>query len=173
MPSHIVETPQGVVKARALLALRYFSLSVLLNHSHLRRLTQDARICCIVAIPYSNGKQAVTQFLISSVHSDGMRYNLNAFIVPQITGDQPVCNVSPAQNWNHLDGLVLADPEYNKPGKINLLLGVGIFVEDIRHGRQPGPHDTPTALDIAFGSVLAGSAGAQLTQRLSCHTLLQ
>ena len=68
--------------------------------------------------------------------------------------------------WKHLDSLVLADPEYNKPGKIDLILGVGIFVEVIRHGRQPGPRDTPTALDTAFGWVLAGSAGAQTDSAL-------
>ena len=102
----IVQTPQGVVKARALLdtgSSASFVTEHLAQSLHLRRLTQNARICGIAGIPHSDGKQAVTQFLISSVRSDGMRYNINAFIVPQITGDQPVCNISPGQNWKHLD----------------------------------------------------------------------
>ena len=98
-----------------------------------------------------NGKQAVVQFLVSSAHSPGMRYNVNAFIVLQITGDQPVCVISPDQNWKHLEGLTLADPEYNKPGGIDVLLGVETFVEVICHGRRFGPHNTPIALDTAFG----------------------
>ena len=136
----IVETPQGVASAS-------FVTEHLAQSLRLRRLTQNARICGIAGIPHSDRKQAVTQFLISSVCSDGTRYNINALIVPQITGDQPVYNISPGQNWKHLDGLVLADPEYNKPGKIDLLIGAAIFVEVICHGRQPGSRDTPTALD--------------------------
>ena len=89
-----------------------------------------------------------------------MRY-VNAFIVPQITGNQPACAVSFNQNWKHLEGLNLADPEYNKPRNIDILLGVEIFVEVIRHGRWSGPHNTPTALNTEFAWVLAGSAGAQ------------
>lgn len=69
--------------------------------------------------------------------------------------------ISPDQNWKHLEGLTLADPDYAKPGKIDILLGVGIFVEVIRHGRRTGPHNTPTALNTDFGWVLAGNTGAQ------------
>ena len=65
------------------------------------------------------------------------------------------------QNWKHLEGLTLADPEYNKPGAIDVLLGVETFFEVIRHARWFGPRNTLTALDTAFGWVLAGSTGAQ------------
>ena len=95
-----------------------------------------------------------------------MRYSVNAFVVPQITGNQPACTILPAQSWRHLEGLTLADPDYDKPGKIDVLLGVGIFVEVIRHGRRMGPRDTPTALNTEFGWVLAGSTCAQTDSML-------
>ena len=134
---------------------------------HLR---QNARICGIAGIPHSDGKQAVTQFLVSSAHSPGMRYSVNAFIVPQITGNQPACMISPDHSWKHLEGLTLADPDYDKPGRIDILLGVGIFVKVIRHGRQMGPRNTPTALNTDFGWILAGSTGAQTdTMLVSTH----
>ena len=69
------------------------------------------------------------------------------------TGDQPICTISPGQNWELLDGLTLVDPEYNKSGRIDILLGVGI----IRHGRRVGI--TPTALNTDFGLVVAGNTG--------------
>ena len=90
-----------------------------------------------------------------------MKYNVNAFIVPQITGDQPVCVISPYRNWKYLEGLTLADPEYNQPGGIDILLRVETCVEVIRHGRRSVPHNTPAALDTAFGWVLARSTGTQ------------
>ena len=112
----------------------------------------------------------MTQFLISSAHSPGMRYNVNAFIVSQITGNQPVRAVSLNQNCKHIQGLSLADPEYNKPGKIDILLGVDIFNEVIHHGWWSGPHNTHTALNTEFRWVLAGSTGAQNnTQLVSTH----
>jgi hypothetical protein len=81
-----------------------------------------------------------------------------------------VCAVSFNHDWKHLEGLSLADPEYNKPGKIDILLGVEIFVEVICHGRRLGPRNTPTALNTEFGWVLAGSTGAQTdTQLVSTH----
>ena len=169
----MVETPEGIVKARALLdtgSSASFVTERLAQTLHLRRFTQDAKICGIAGIPHSDGKQAVTQFLVSSAHSPGMRYNVNAFIVPQITGNQPVCAVSLNQNWKHIEGLVLADPEYNKPGKIDVLLGVDVFIEVIHHGRRSGPQNTPTALNTEFGWILAGSTGAHNdAQLVSTH----
>ena len=170
----MVETPRGVIKARALLdtgSSASFVTECLAQSLQLRRFSQNARICGIAGIPHSDGKQAITQFLVSSVHHPGLRYNVNAFIVPQITGDQPICMISPDPNWEHLNGLTLADPEYNKSGKIDILLGVGIFVEVIRHGRRSGPQNTPTALNTDFGWVLAGNTGPQANTQLTSSYL--
>lgn len=102
----------------------------------LNRSTQEARICGIAGITYSNGRQAVTQFFITAAHSPGTRYSVNAFIVPQITVDQLT---SPISDGKHSQGIALADPKYGKPGKIDILLGVSVFVEVICHGWQIGP----------------------------------
>ena len=77
----IIETPQGVIKAHALLDTGCSASFVTerLPHSlRLPRLAQNVRIYGIAGIPHSNGKQAVVQFLVSSAHSPGMRYNVNA-----------------------------------------------------------------------------------------------
>ena len=158
----MVETPNGAVKARALLdtgSSASFVSERLAQSLRLRRHTQNARICGIAGLPHSDGKQSVTQFSISSTNSLGRRHSVKAFIVPKITGDLPVHPVTPERNWSHLEGLQLADPDYNKPGNIDLLLGVSTFVEVIRHGRRCGPRDSPTALNTEFGWVLAGNAG--------------
>lgn len=153
----MVETPQGVVKARALLdtgSSASFVSERLAQSLHLRRFTQNAKIYGIAGLPHSDGKQSVTQFLVSSIHSPGTRHNVSAFIVPQVTGDLPVYPITPEQSWKHLVGLTLADPEYNRPGRIDILLGVGVFVEVIRQGRRCGPRNSPTALNTEFGWVL-------------------
>ena len=58
--------------------------------------------------------------------------------------------------------LDLADPDFGHLCKIDLLLGVDIFVDVILHGRRRGLPGTPVAFETLFGWVLAGS-----TQSLS------
>ena len=53
--------------------------------------------------------------------------------------------------WNHLKRLQLADPEFGHPGRIDLLLGVDIFVDVLLSGRRFGQPGTPTAFETHFG----------------------
>lgn len=59
-------------------------------------------------------------------------------------------------SWSHLHGLQMADPNFGRPGKIDILLGVDIFVVVILAGRRLGPPNSPAALESEFGWVLAG-----------------
>ena len=68
----------------------------------------------------------------------------------------PVKPVSFGPNWNHLNGLSLADPDFGRPGRIDLLHGVDIFIEALLHGRRAGSTGTPVAFETMFGWVLAG-----------------
>ena len=158
----MVSSPQGMVKARALLdtgSSASFISERLAQSLHLRRHRQDARICGIAGIRHSDGKQSVAQFVISSMYSPCRRHSINAFIVPQITDELPQCAIYPDPGWTHLNGLFLADPEYYQPGKVDILLGVSVFVDVIRHGRRSGPPNSPIALNTDFGWVLAGDTG--------------
>ena len=56
--------------------------------------------------------------------------------------------------WNHLSGIILADPDLATLKKIDLLLGADIYADVLLHGRQCGPPNTPTAFETTFGWVL-------------------
>ena len=71
----------------------------------------------------------------------------------------PAHPVSAKRDWKHLEGLRLADPEYNKSGRIDVLLGVEVFLEVMCQGRRHGPSNSPTAINTEFGWVLAGNMG--------------
>lgn len=58
--------------------------------------------------------------------------------------------------WSHLSDVDLADPHFGQPGKIDILLGVDIFVQVMRDGRRTGPPGSPVAFETQFGWVLAG-----------------
>ena len=54
----------------------------------------------------------------------------------------------------------LADSSFGQPGKIDILLGLDVFVNVFLHGRQFGPPGSPVAFETKFGWVLAGESNA-------------
>ena len=75
-------------------------------------------------------------------------------------------------NWDHLADLTLADPDFGRPGRIDLLLGVEVFSEVVHQGRRHGTPGSPSAFETDFGWVLAGEASPAATPSplLAHHT---
>ena len=87
-------------------------------------------------------------------------------IMPHVICDLPV---SPVNNsgWDHLLDLSLADPSFGQSGRVDVLLGVDIFVNVLLQGWRIGPPGLPIALNIEFGCVLAG--GNELSNHHVVH----
>ena len=68
--------------------------------------------------------------------------------------------------------LTLADPDFGQLGRIDLLLGVEVFSEVVRQGRQNGAPGSPSTFETDFGWVLAGEASPAATPSplLAHHT---
>ncbi|XP_055906553.1 uncharacterized protein LOC129941828 [Eupeodes corollae] len=79
-----------------------------------------------------------------------------AYILPKLTNYLPSTMVA-VNNWPHLKGLQLADPEYYQPGQIDLLLGVEVYSQIIQNGLRKGPMETPIAQLTSLGWILSGS----------------
>ena len=79
--------------------------------------------------------------------------------MPRVTCNLPVSPVNTSSS-DHLSDLPLADPCFSQPERIDILLGVDIFVNILLQGRQVGPHGSPSALNTEFGWVLAGGTKA-------------
>ena len=73
--------------------------------------------------------------------------------------DLPTNPISFDSKWEHLSKLTLADPNFGQPGRIDLLLGVDVFVDILCDGRQKGPPGSPTAFETDFGWVIGSSTG--------------
>ncbi len=107
----------------------------------------------------------MTSFMISPTHCRDKSINLSAVVIPQVTCELPISAVPYSSSWKHLSNIRLADPTFGKSGKIEILLGVDVFVSVLRQGRRYGPTNSPTAIETSFGWVLACST--QLTPRVS------
>ena len=157
----LVETPQGTVKARALLdsaSSASFVSERLAQTLQLQRLSQSAKICGIANLNSDTRAFPITKFEVRSLHSNRSlrhKHNVNAVIVPRVTCDLPVHTLPFHKEWKHLEGWKLADPKFGRPGRIHILLGVDIFVNVIRQGRRKGSQGSPMAIETEFGWVLA------------------
>lgn len=79
-----------------------------------------------------------------------------AVVVPRVTCDLPLHPIPFNSTWEHLNDLPLADPEFGRSGRIDILLGVDVFVEALQPGRKIGSPGSPVAFETKFGWVLAG-----------------
>ncbi|KMQ86649.1 hypothetical protein RF55_14314 [Lasius niger] len=75
--------------------------------------------------------------------------------------------------WKHLEGLKLADPQYHRPGPIDILLGEAVFTSLLRDGRKVGNQGEPDAFNTVFGWVLLGSVSSKVSQPLRLFLTLE
>ncbi|KAJ8974281.1 hypothetical protein NQ317_012597 [Molorchus minor] len=97
----------------------------------------------------------------------------DAIILPRICSDLPG-KLLPKDGWSHIRNLSLADPDFDKPGNIDLLLGADLFPLIIQNGRVIGNANEPVALNTIFGFVLMGKFEntklSHVTQSLLCQS---
>lgn len=167
----VVHAPDGsAAEARALLdsgSTASFVLERLFQSLSLARSRQSTKLHGIAGLTHSSPIQAIASFDISPVHDTTRKLSLTAVIVPKITCDLPLHPIPCVIQWKHLTGLRLADPHFNCPGKVDLVLGVEIFTEVLRQGRQTGPPGLPVIIETEFGWVIAGKLDSSPTSPLT------
>ena len=160
----LVGGPDGTtVEARAILdsaSSVSFVSERLTQGLRLSRSSQNARISGIAGLSHKSPIQSITNFSISAVKSASKKINVTAVVVPQVTCDLPHHPINLSMKWNHLSNVDLADPGFGQPGRIDVLLGVDIFVQVLLHGRRIGPSGSPVAFETEFGWVLAGETNS-------------
>lgn len=157
----LVTAPDGSsVEARALLdntSSASFVSERLAQSLHLPRVHQSIRVSGIAGSSPMTPIQSIASLHISSAHHNGRKIDLTAIVVPRVTCNLPVYPVPFNLTWKHISDVPLADPEFGQPGRIDILLGVDIFVDVLLHGQRTGPPGSPVALETEFGWVLSGS----------------
>ncbi|XP_060855155.1 uncharacterized protein LOC132932813 [Metopolophium dirhodum] len=127
---------------------------------HCRNRLGVTRDKCSVAVQAMAGLQippikARTQIIIKPVRRDTPLFTVETFILPRITGLIPSERVVKTE-WAHVQGLDLADPRYDEPLPIDILLGADVFPYIISRDRREGTVNQPVALKTVFGWVLMG-----------------
>lgn len=112
----------------------------------------------ITAIINGVGTQSTKYMIHINIKSTYKPFELavEAIVMPKITDNLP-CNVlTPSPNWNHINGLQLADPQYYRPGKIDMLLGADVYCNILLYGVRKGHPGEPIAQNTHLGWILSG-----------------
>ena len=151
----LVDAPDGSsVEARAILdyaSSASFVSECLSQTLCLPRSHQNTKISGIAGLTHNSPLQAIASFNMSATRSPTKKHEITAIVVPHVTCDLPLHPVPFDLEWKHLADIPLADPDFGHPGRIDLLLGVDIFVEVLRQGRRIVPPGSPSAFETEFG----------------------
>ena len=156
----LVHSPDGAtLKARALLdsaSSTSFISERLTQALRLPKSSQSIRISGIAGLSHRSPLHSTVSFDISPTSCKDDKINVSAVAVPRVTSDLPLQPIPLNATWSHLSGLPLADPDFGRPGRIDVLLGVDVYIDVVKHGRRTGPPNSPVAFETKFGWVLAG-----------------
>ena len=102
------------------------------------------------------GSKYLTTLTISPLHYS-RDFKCRPAVVQTVTEKIPNKVLSPVHDFPHLLGLQLADPTFNIPGRVDILLGADLWLQ--LQGTSPpitASASEPGAQDTVFGWVLAG-----------------
>ena len=125
------------------------------NTLALRTTGNSVRIDGVGSIAASEPSPLVNLTISSNYKKDWKR-NLVVAVMPKPTRDIPIQAATATKNLSHLQGLVLADQGYDKPGTVDILLGQDVWDDLFLDGRIKGPKGTPSAWHSVFGWVVTG-----------------
>ena len=100
-----------------------------------------------------NANQVVS-FNLQSPRDETLSVKLQALVLPRITNLIPNAPVV-IKPWPHLIGLPLADPEYAKPGDVDLLIGANLSGHLLLDESRKGSIDEPVGRLTPFGWILS------------------
>ena len=108
------------------------------------------------------GSNHLTTLTISSLNNK-REFSCRPAVVKQVTEDIPNKLLETVDNYQHLNGLFLADPTFNVPGRIDILLGAELWpqLQETSSPNINGELSEPGAQLTAFGWVLSGPIQAQ------------
>lgn len=109
-------------------------------------------ICGVGAM--SMRTRSVAKILVHS-RVNGFQANLDCLVVDKITQNVPVNRVR-TDDLQIPDGIILADPAFQQPAEINLLIGAKIFLDLLCIGRIKLSEDQPIWQKTLFGWIISG-----------------
>lgn len=95
-------------------------------------------------------------FRIGARFSSNFSMEMEALVLPNITRPLPEQHFD-NQRWEHLNNLLWADPTYNQPNKIDILLGADYYPNILMNQVVKGNQGEPVAQQTELGWIIFGN----------------
>nr|XP_049464908.1 uncharacterized protein LOC125907331 [Anopheles coluzzii] len=94
----------------------------------------------------------------TTIHSRCSSYaaSLELLVLPKLSADLPTQQID-ISHWKIPETCILADPSFNRPGTIDIILGATHFYEILRIGRLSLGDSMPTLQETEFSWVVSGT----------------
>lgn len=120
----------------------------------LRRSQWTAPVSGLSGVPVPNVKGIVNCY-ITPRHDTRHSLQIQAWVLPNVTNNMPSCNL-PSHLKARFSDLALADPYFDKPAPIDLLLGADAFSQILDGKRFSVDNRTPAAFSSLFRWIVIG-----------------
>ncbi|XP_022834488.1 uncharacterized protein LOC111362158 [Spodoptera litura] len=92
---------------------------------------------------------------IKSLHDSSYTINVTAHVLRSLTSVMPDKNVN-LDNWPEIHSIRLADPNFSRSNKIDILLGGEVYCRILKEGLIKSPTGSPVAQDTHLGWIVSG-----------------
>lgn len=99
----------------------------------------------------------VTTFQFTPHFNTNITHTVTALVVEKISGYIPAQQL-PKSQWPHLQGLQLADPKFEKPDEVEVLLGTDIVWTILENEKRDGLDGQPHAIKTTLGWLIGGQS---------------
>ncbi len=155
----IVESSEGSkVNARSLLDTGATTSLVT------QRLVQQLKLKCTKHNLHIHGVQDIsigssskaTSFKVSPTYISPTNIQVSAAVVSKVTANLPHEVVREASSWSFLKEIQLANPSFDCPGQIDMILGANVLDQILLPEMRRGSNGQPSAIRTIFGWTITG-----------------
>ena len=112
-------------------------------------------LLCGIGAQTSLSTRGLVTLRLQHRSSPEVNINVEAHIIPRITGKIPTGPV-PLESCAQFSGLDLADPSFNVPGHVDILLGANIYAHLLNEEIRRTDLQAPVAQRTVFGWIISG-----------------
>ena len=144
-------------RCRALLDIG--SMEHFISEDLVQRLGLKKRSQCrpIEGINCTTSQSKATVLTVIESTTEPVKKKLLFSVVPKVTGELPGAPVD-IKSWRIPSGIKLADPRFNQPQQVDLLLGGQVFCELLKIGKITLAKGQPYLLNTKLGWVVSGQS---------------
>jgi len=106
-----------------------------------------------IAVPKIKGQ---VQYTMTPRYADSPQLQTTAWVLDHITNSMPTRPL-PFAIKDHYSHLAMADPNFDKPGPVDMLIGADLYPQVMENGKVVVRKDCPAAFNTIFGWIIIGS----------------